>query len=153
MMTLSLMLTYALPALLLCTDTLMLRRHRERRAVAALKDSVKAGLTEPASLHPIIDPSRCLGCGNCTRACPEGDVLGLVDRRAALIDPTSCIGHGACADVCPMGAIKLHPPSLGRRSRGPGPPRTDRADARKCGGSHVHCEGAHKTRRIPIAPQ
>ena len=65
-MTLNLMLTYALPTLLLCAGTLMLRRRRETRAVAALHDSVNAGLTEPASLHPIIDPIRCLGCGNCT---------------------------------------------------------------------------------------
>lgn len=115
MMTLSMMLTYALPALLLCAGTLLLRRHRERRAIAALKDSVNAGLTEPASLHPIIDPTLCIGCGNCTRACPEGDVLGLVDGRAALIDPTSCIGHGACADVCPAGAITL---VLGSEQRG-----------------------------------
>jgi len=114
-MTLSMMLTYALPALLLCAGTLLIRRHRERRAIAALKDSVNAGLTEPASLHPIIDPTLCIGCGNCTRACPEGDVLGLVDGRAALIDPTSCIGHGACADVCPAGAITL---VLGSEQRG-----------------------------------
>ena len=115
MMTPNLFLIYGLPVLLLCACTLLIRRRREGRAVAALSDSVSAGLTEPASLHPIIDATRCIGCGNCTRACPEGEVLGLVQGRAALVEPTSCIGHGACLDVCPTGAIKL---VLGSAQRG-----------------------------------
>lgn len=71
------------------------------------KEQAKAGLTEPASLHPIIDPSKCLGCGSCADACPEKNVLGIVDGKAALIAPTHCIGHGACKTACPMDAITL----------------------------------------------
>ncbi|MDH5435466.1 MAG: NAD(P)-binding domain-containing protein [Gammaproteobacteria bacterium] len=67
----------------------------------------KAGLTEPASLHPVIDPNICIGCGACVTACPEGNVLGLIDERAKLINPTHCIGHGACKAACPMDAITL----------------------------------------------
>ena len=77
---------------------------RSRRVQAA---ALEAGLAAPASLHPVIDPARCLGCGACTRACPEGDVLGLVRGKAVLIEPAECIGHGACQAACPRDAISL----------------------------------------------
>jgi thioredoxin reductase/NAD-dependent dihydropyrimidine dehydrogenase PreA subunit len=75
-----------------------------------LEDTIAAGMTEPASLHPIIDPAKCLGCGTCVSACPETshhDVLGLINGKAALIGPTDCIGHGACKTACPFDAITL----------------------------------------------
>ena len=67
----------------------------------------KAGMTEPASLHPVIDPGKCLGCGACVSACPEGKILGLIKSKAQLIHPTKCIGHGACKVACPFDAITL----------------------------------------------
>jgi thioredoxin reductase (NADPH) len=82
------------------------------------KESIAAGLTEPASLHPIIDPSKCLGCGACVKACPEQplhQVLGLIGGKAVLVGPTDCIGHGACKTVCPFDAITL---VLGTEKRG-----------------------------------
>src|ERR1700724_3184975 len=85
------------------------RRIHERHN-QTLQDSVAAGMTEPASLHPLIDPSLCLGCGACVKACPETshhDVLGLINGKAVLIGPTDCIGHGACKTVCPFDAITL----------------------------------------------
>ena len=72
------------------------RRARTRRAVATLAEAREAGLMEPASLHPLIDPSLCLGCGTCVPACPEGEVLGIVHGKARLVTPANCIGHGAC---------------------------------------------------------
>lgn len=89
--------------------------HRTRAASAVLSESLEAGLSEPASLHPIINPNACLGCGTCITACPENDVLGLIDRKAQLINPSHCIGHGACKDACPTGAIEL---VLGSAKRG-----------------------------------
>ena len=57
--------------------------------------------------HPHIDVSRCIGCGACVTACPEGDVLGVVGGKAAIVNPGKCIGHGLCADACPVGAIEI----------------------------------------------
>jgi thioredoxin reductase/NAD-dependent dihydropyrimidine dehydrogenase PreA subunit len=69
-------------------------------------------------LHPIIDASKCLGCGACVKACPEQplhQVLGLIGGKAVLVGPTDCIGHGACKTVCPFDAITL---VLGTERRG-----------------------------------
>ena len=82
-------------------------RKGERYNQAIKTAAVEAGLTEPASIHPQIDPAVCLGCGACERACPEGDVLGLLGGKAELLAPTHCIGHGECARACPTGAITL----------------------------------------------
>jgi thioredoxin reductase (NADPH) len=88
------------------TYTVVAKR-REKRSAAVKAAAVEAGLIEPASLHPAIDPATCVGCGACVRACPEGDVLGLIRGKAELIAPTHCIGHGECQKSCPTGAISL----------------------------------------------
>jgi thioredoxin reductase (NADPH) len=85
------------------------RRIHERHN-QTLQDTIAAGMTEPASLHPLINESKCLGCGACVKACPETshhDVLGLINGKAVLIGPTDCIGHGACRTACPFDAITL----------------------------------------------
>ena len=72
-----------------------------------MEEAQEAGLTEPASLHPVIDPALCLGCAACVKACPEKSILGIIDGKAKLIEPTHCVGHGACATSCPTKAITL----------------------------------------------
>jgi thioredoxin reductase/Pyruvate/2-oxoacid:ferredoxin oxidoreductase delta subunit len=83
------------------------RLRAEARSRATKQAAAEAGLLEPASLHPKIDPLKCIGCGACVRACPEGDILGLINAKAELIEPSHCIGHGACKEVCPRDAITL----------------------------------------------
>ncbi len=83
------------------------RKKAEKSNLAARAEAIEAGLTEPASLHPLIDPSKCLACGSCIRACPEGEIIGFINGKAELIEPTECIGHGACEAACPHGAITL----------------------------------------------
>jgi len=83
------------------------RVRTEARSRATKAAAADAGLLEPASLHPKIDPLRCIGCGACVRACPEGDILGLINGKAELIEPSHCIGHGACKEACPSDAITL----------------------------------------------
>ncbi|WP_018609008.1 NAD(P)-binding domain-containing protein [Uliginosibacterium gangwonense] len=83
------------------------RRHnRARQDHATLKEAVEAGLTEPASLHPVVDINRCIGSGSCVNACPEG-ALGIIRGKAQLINAAACIGHGACASACAFDAISL----------------------------------------------
>ncbi len=86
-----------------------------RRSAEVLSESREVGLMQPASLHPIIDRSKCLGCGACVDACPEKNVLGLILGKAELITPANCIGHGACKDACPFDAINL---VIGTEERG-----------------------------------
>jgi thioredoxin reductase/ferredoxin len=98
---------YAVPLLAVWIVYLRRRRKLEIRSRAKRDAAAESGLLEPASLHPEIDPAQCIGCGACVRACPEGDILGLIDGRAILVEPSECIGHGACRSACPSDAISL----------------------------------------------
>jgi thioredoxin reductase (NADPH) len=98
---------YALPLLLLWVLHLRLRKRMELRSLAKQEAASEAGLVEPASLHPMIDPVKCIGCGACVSACPEGEILGLINGKAVLVEPSECIGHGACQAACPNDAITL----------------------------------------------
>ena len=82
------------------------RGRRARRHERTLHESREAGLAEPASLHPVVDPARCMGSGACAAACPE-QALGVVGGRAVLVNASACIGHGACLSACPTEAIRL----------------------------------------------
>jgi thioredoxin reductase/NAD-dependent dihydropyrimidine dehydrogenase PreA subunit len=82
------------------------QRRKQARHAAELKESIESGLAEPPSLHPVVDPLRCIGSGSCVTACPE-EALGIVNGKAVLKNASACIGHGACHAACPMQAIKL----------------------------------------------
>jgi thioredoxin reductase/NAD-dependent dihydropyrimidine dehydrogenase PreA subunit len=99
-------LPYLLVALITVAVYLVIRRRNERSSALAHEESVKAGLNEPPSLHPVVDPNRCIGSAGCVHACPE-NALGIVGGKAVLINAAHCIGHGACAPACPVDAIKL----------------------------------------------
>lgn len=98
---------YAVPMVGVWAAYLAVRKRTESRSLSKLVAAKEQGLTEPASLHPVIDPAKCLGCGSCVRACPEGHILGLIDGKAELVEPSHCIGHGACKAACPANAITL----------------------------------------------
>lgn len=84
------------------------RRHhkKETHYRTRLAETVKSGITEPLTLHPVIDTNKCIGSGACVKACPE-HALGIVKGKAVLVEPDHCIGHGACEAACPVEAIQL----------------------------------------------
>lgn len=106
---------YSLPLFCIWSVYAWRRYRRGCAAAARLADSLEAGLNEPDSLHPLINPNRCLGCGSCVTACPEGDVLGVIAGKARMVNSSNCIGHGACKVACPTDAIEL---VLGTAQRG-----------------------------------
>lgn len=103
-------LYYYLFPLLLVTAMVWLHHFSKRKSshkhASILMEAKESGLTEPPSLHPVVDLSICMGSGACVRSCPE-KALGVIDGKGILINPSHCIGHGACALACPVGAIKL----------------------------------------------
>jgi thioredoxin reductase/Pyruvate/2-oxoacid:ferredoxin oxidoreductase delta subunit len=102
-----LLFAYAIPLASLWLLWFLHSKRQTRRALAVLAEARLAGMAEPASLHPVIDPALCLGCAACVKACPERSILGIVDGKAKLIEPSHCVGHGACATSCPTSAISL----------------------------------------------
>lgn len=102
-----LLLVYAIPLILIWAYFEWKKRRKAAKAMRIMEEAQEAGLTEPASLHPVIDPALCLGCAACVKACPEKSILGIIDGKAKLIEPTHCVGHGACATSCPTNAITL----------------------------------------------
>ena len=118
-----LLFLYLLPIAVVLLWRSWARARTSARQQTLLEENRKAGLLEPASLHPDIDKEICIGCGSCAAACPEGDVLGLINNRAELINPSHCIGHGACAAACPVKAITL---VFGTEKRGVDIPTVDK---------------------------
>lgn len=107
---LDLYLIYLLPILIFWVLYAFNKKRNSNKNLRLQMEEHEAGLTEPASLHPVIDPAKCMGCGTCVSACPEGHnhpVLGLINGKGQLIAPTNCIGHGACKTACPFDAISL----------------------------------------------
>ena len=112
---------YLAPLALIVFFYLRRRHTKETSSVEQFNEAIEAGLTEPSSLHPEIDPKLCLGSGSCIKACPEG-AIGMIKGKAVLINPTVCIGHGACAAACPHNAITL---VFGTERRGMDIPQVD----------------------------
>ena len=105
--------------LLLCVITVYLYLRKLKKDSQKVEQKViiaKAeGAYEPVSLHPYIDLDTCIGSAACVAACPEKDILGLINNKAVVIRASNCIGHGACFHSCPVEAISLR---IGTESRG-----------------------------------
>jgi len=84
-------------------------RAQARTAAEALAAADRGALSSegPKAQHPKIAMDSCIGCGSCVTVCPEGDVLALINGKAAIINGHKCIGHGLCAEACPVGAITM----------------------------------------------
>lgn len=100
-------LVYALPTAGVMVWFVWRRRRRDRRVRRDIDAARAEGLDVPPSMHPYIDPNRCLGSGACVTACPETGVLDILEGKAVLVTAANCVGHGACRDACPFDAITL----------------------------------------------
>ena len=94
---------------------LLKNKKRSRETTTKIERAKELGFHEPVSLHPVIDPDICLGSGACVKACPEKDILGLVNGKAETVNASRCVGHGACFHACPVQAITL---CIGTEKRG-----------------------------------
>lgn len=97
-------------------------RRQNKTVTDKIEQAKSAGLYEPVSLHPVVDPKSCIQSGACILACPEKDVLGIVNGHATTINASRCVGHGACFHACPTQAISL---CLGTEKRGVDLPHVD----------------------------
>ena len=91
------------------------KRVKTEMNIQKIAKAKEFGLHEPISLHPVIDTESCIGSGACIEACPEKDIIGLVNGKATTINASRCVGHGACFHACPVEAITL---CIGTEKRG-----------------------------------
>jgi thioredoxin reductase/Pyruvate/2-oxoacid:ferredoxin oxidoreductase delta subunit len=100
----------------------LVRRRRATTGRAKLEQAVFTHQHIPPSLYPVINPDICISSFSCLNACPEGDILNIMDGRPHLVQPSHCIGHGKCAVECPVDAIRL---VFGTSERGVDLPEVD----------------------------
>ena len=91
------------------------KSEESQKTFEKIKKAKDFGFHEPISLHPVIDPDICIGSGACIAACPEQDILGMVNGKSTPINASRCVGHGACFHACPVQAITL---CIGTEKRG-----------------------------------
>ncbi len=104
------LLSWIIGSLLIFAFTIpyLIRWNRRQHSTQLKLDEAKRiGANKPLMQHPIIDLSKCIGCGICTKVCPEGEVLGLVGGKAVLINGSKCVGHEVCMESCPVGGIEV----------------------------------------------
>jgi thioredoxin reductase (NADPH) len=90
-------------------------RQEEQEAREQLAAAVAAGTHEPSTIRPWVHLDRCMGSGACVAACPEHDVIKVIDGKATVVHGSHCVGHGACVAACPTQAIELR---FGSEKRG-----------------------------------
>ncbi|MBO4311900.1 MAG: 4Fe-4S binding protein [Desulfovibrionaceae bacterium] len=69
---------------------------------------------ETSNFLPVVDESKCTGCGKCAAVCPV-EAMGIVSandphragRRKARLEASICLGCGLCVKNCPAGALRL----------------------------------------------
>ncbi|MEN9730362.1 MAG: hypothetical protein RLZ91_1480, partial [Bacteroidota bacterium] len=92
-----------------------IKSNKSKQVERKIEQAKEDGVYEPVSLYPFIDPNICIGGAACVSACPEKDIIGIVNGKGVLVNASSCVGHGACFHACPVEAISL---KIGTEKRG-----------------------------------
>ncbi len=56
--------------------------------------------------YPVLDETRCTGCGLCCELCPT-DCLAMAGPLPWLPRPADCLSCSVCALVCPVDALEM----------------------------------------------
>jgi len=86
-------------------------------AEAAASGGIKALVKNRVTSRPVINPSKCTGCGICIKSCPVGSkALTWADQkeRVPRHSYNHCIRCYCCQEMCPEGAITVETPILGK---------------------------------------
>ncbi|WP_170180250.1 4Fe-4S binding protein [Desulfoglaeba alkanexedens] len=57
----------------------------------------------PVTAAPQVDQEKCVGCGECAKACSFGAIS--IQNGKAVVAPQLCQGCRVCVSACPKGAI------------------------------------------------
>ena len=59
--------------------------------------------------HPVIDESKCIGCGMCIATCNRGVyTFDYENKKSKVVNPNHCmVACQTCANLCPVGAISF----------------------------------------------
>jgi formate hydrogenlyase subunit 6/NADH:ubiquinone oxidoreductase subunit I len=55
---------------------------------------------------PVLDETRCTGCGDCVRACPT-TCLRMGEALPWLALPLDCVSCSLCCLICPADALRM----------------------------------------------
>lgn len=75
----------------------------------------------PGGATAVVDPTRCIACCMCARACRFDAIIWPDETSFAQtyrVDPLVCEGCGLCAELCPSDAITMVPGIAGRACAG-----------------------------------
>ncbi|CCO23554.1 4Fe-4S binding protein [Maridesulfovibrio hydrothermalis] len=75
----------------------------------------------PSGYIAVVDPHKCIGCGQCMEYCPF-DAMKVRDKRMH-INPRKCMGCGVCTNKCRKDALRL-----ARNKKHPEPLLADKLD-------------------------